>query len=121
VSKDAHKVIISEKKYILRGILPALMISVIALSSPLLAREIEDREIEQAINDELSSDPFVESNDLVVIVENGVANLTGTVESWTEYAAAIADAFQAGAKDILNNLEVRSDTTPQNGKNKKLQ
>lgn len=66
-----------------------------------------DRQIEQNILEEIKSDPFIKSKDFEVIVKNGVATLEGTVNNLTEHAAATADAFQGGAREVRNNLKIR--------------
>ena len=43
-----------------------------------------------------------------VTVEGGVATLTGTVETWTERAAAEADAHQGGAMRVRNHIKVKN-------------
>lgn len=41
-----------------------------------------------------------------VSVEDGVATLTGAVDSWTEYNAARENAFQGGAVTVITKLRV---------------
>lgn len=43
---------------------------------------------------------------ITVEVEDGVATLTGTVESWGEYRAAAENALEGGAIMVDNELEV---------------
>ena len=63
-----------------------------------------DQVIKQKILEEIKSDPFIESENIIVISENGVVNLEGTVKNLTEHAAATADAFQGGAIEVRNYL-----------------
>lgn len=77
-----------------------------------------DWEIEQDIQDGLFWEPFVDSDDIKVDVENGVATLEGTVDSWKEYRMAASEAFQNGALSVKNHLNVRygpDDLRPQTG------
>jgi hypothetical protein len=123
------KSFLQKTNYLLGGILLTLMVSLTALNAPVLARDIEDMniisgkvrraseksrahgedwEIKQNIETELRADPFVESNNITITVENGVATLTGTVENFTERAAAEVDAYQEGASEVHNHLKVRN-------------
>ena len=67
-----------------------------------------DSEIETKIKDELSWSPFVDSKDVKVSVKDGVAKLTGTVDSWPEYTAAAENAYEGGAEWVDNDLTVRN-------------
>lgn len=68
----------------------------------------DDWEIKQDIEEELWWDPFVERGEVSVSVEKGVAELRGTVDTWSERAAAEADAYQGGALDVRNHLRVKA-------------
>jgi osmotically-inducible protein OsmY len=65
-----------------------------------------DAEIESDIEDELFWSPYVNSEDISVMVEDGVATLTGTVESWSEYRAAAENAVEGGAIRVINKIQV---------------
>lgn len=65
-----------------------------------------DWEIEADIEDELWWSPYVDANQVEVSVDNGVATLSGTVETWSERNSAEKNAFDGGAKDVRNNLTV---------------
>lgn len=65
-----------------------------------------DREIREAVRTQLFWSPFVDRDDVTVAVNNGVVTLTGTVETWAEYDAATENAFEAGAKEVNNDLMV---------------
>jgi osmotically-inducible protein OsmY len=63
-----------------------------------------DAEIKEDIQDELFWSPFVDSDDVHVSVRNGVATLTGVVDSWHEYRTAGINAIQGGARSVVNDL-----------------
>ncbi len=65
-----------------------------------------DWEILEEINDELFWSPFVDSDAVTVTVDDGVATLTGTVDTWNERAAAAENAFEGGAIAVDNDLTV---------------
>ncbi len=48
----------------------------------------------------------MDSDDVAVAVDDGVVTLSGTVSSWSEFQDAEKNAFQGGAKDVVNNLAV---------------
>jgi osmotically-inducible protein OsmY len=66
-----------------------------------------DEEIKEEIKDELFWSPFVDANEVYVRVEDGVATLTGTVDSWSEYTAATENAYEGGATWVHNQLAVK--------------
>ena len=65
-----------------------------------------DREIEQEVKDQLYWSPFVDQDNIQVAVDNGVVTLTGTVGTWSERQTAEDDAYEGGAKDVINELNV---------------
>jgi osmotically-inducible protein OsmY len=65
-----------------------------------------DWEILADVNDHLRWSPFVDESDITVTVVDGEVSLSGTVGSWTEREEAEKKAYQAGAKDVDNLLEV---------------
>ena len=67
-----------------------------------------DREIRQDIENEFWWSPFVDGDDVTVTVEDGVATLTGEVDSWSERLDATENAFEGGAVWVDNNLMVES-------------
>jgi osmotically-inducible protein OsmY len=69
---------------------------------------VVDRAIKDEIEDELWWSPFVDSDDVNVSVDNGVARLTGTVDSYSEMDAAVENAFEGGAVWVDNDLKVGS-------------
>jgi hypothetical protein len=78
---------------------------------------LKDQEIEQEIIEEIENDSFIESKDIIVTVVNEVVTLEGTVNNLTERAAATANAFQGGAKQVWNHLKVRDSPMLTNKKN----
>jgi osmotically-inducible protein OsmY len=69
-----------------------------------------DREIREDISNEIFWSPFVDGADVTVSVDRGVATLTGRVDSWLEYSAAVENALEGGAVMVDNELELK--TTP---------
>lgn len=65
-----------------------------------------DWEIEQNIEDELWWSPFVDTDNVNVSVDNGVATLTGAVDTWNERLEAAAEAYEGGAIAVDNDLRV---------------
>ena len=66
-----------------------------------------DAEIKQDIEDQIFWSPFVDSDTVEVSVDDGEAQLTGTVDSWSERAAATENAFEGGAMWVDNDLIVQ--------------
>lgn len=69
----------------------------------------KDRQIERNIEQELFWSPFVDSGDVDVKVEVGVATLEGTVDSQMEKTAARENAYQGGAFFVHDHLVVDKD------------
>ena len=65
-----------------------------------------DGAIREEIEDELWWSPFVNESDVKVSVEKGIATLTGTVDSFSEYNAATEEAYEGGAAWVYNKLKV---------------
>jgi osmotically-inducible protein OsmY len=66
-----------------------------------------DIEIQNDIRTELWWSPFVDSEEVKVDVEQGTATLTGVVDSWAERTIAEENAYEGGAKDVVNKLNLR--------------
>ncbi len=66
----------------------------------------DDMEIAEDIRDELFWSPFVDSDDVSVSVDNGVATLTGEVDSWSERSSARENAYEGGATAVINEIDV---------------
>lgn len=71
---------------------------------------VGDQEIAQDIEDEMFWSPYVDADAVDVEVSDGVATLTGQVDSWMERGAAQDNAYDAGATYVRNRL-----TVPVNG------
>jgi len=65
-----------------------------------------DKEIKEDIEQQLSWSIFVDDDDISVSVENGIATLEGEVDSITELDSAIKDAFDGGARRVVNRLTI---------------
>ncbi|MFW5751720.1 MAG: BON domain-containing protein [bacterium] len=68
--------------------------------------EKSDLELKEDIKKQLWWSPFVNESQVDVTVDDGVAILEGTVDTWNERVAATQNAYEAGAKDVKNKLEV---------------
>lgn len=68
----------------------------------------DDIEILRDIESELWWSPFVDSDQVTVSVEDGVATLTGEVDSWLERRIAQENAIEGGAKEVNNRIQIRS-------------
>jgi osmotically-inducible protein OsmY len=67
-----------------------------------------DEAIQRDVLDELKWDMRVGSNEIGVIVKDGIVTLTGWVESYTKKLAAEAAAHRVhGVKAVANDIEVR--------------
>jgi len=66
-----------------------------------------DVEIAAEIRDELWWSPFVDSEEVAILVDDGIVTLTGVVDSWTEREAATENAYEGGAVWVDNDLGVR--------------
>ncbi len=69
---------------------------------------LNDWEITEQIKDELFWSPFVSEKSVDVSVDNGKAQLSGTVDTWGEREVATECAFKGGAIAVENNLKVES-------------
>lgn len=66
----------------------------------------QDSVLEREIENELWWSPFVDANEISVTVENGVATLLGSVDSFAESSAAQENAFEGGAAGVINKLHI---------------
>lgn len=66
----------------------------------------QDWQIQRDIEHELFWSPFVDADEVTVRVRDGVATLTGTVDSWMERGAARDNAIDGGATRVRNQLEI---------------
>jgi osmotically-inducible protein OsmY len=67
---------------------------------------IDDADLEEAIESQLTWSPFVSTVNVNVEVRSGVATLTGTVLTETAKEEATEEAYEAGARSVVNNLEI---------------
>ncbi len=65
-----------------------------------------DLDILENVNDELFWSPFVDEEQVNIEVSNGVVTLTGEVDTWSERRAAKDNAYEGGAREVINNLTV---------------
>lgn len=65
-----------------------------------------DQEILEDVKHELFWSPYVDEDQISVTVVNGVVTLAGNVETLTERKAAEDNAYEGGAKNVINNLTV---------------
>jgi len=72
---------------------------------------LRDWEIKESVEDALLEDPATDSYEVRVTVSGNVVTLTGTVQSWSEYRAARANAYEGGAIFVHNRL--RRSSAPQ--------
>jgi osmotically-inducible protein OsmY len=77
-----------------------------------------DDQTEAAVRSALTSNPLFHTGNLHVTVENrvarlsgSVATLAGTVKSYAEKLAAEKNAYDGGAKHVINNLRVLNRST----------
>ena len=66
-----------------------------------------DREIKADVEDQLEWSAFVDADHVNVLVEDRVVTLTGTVVSDSEAGSAVKNAYEGGAKDVVNKLNQR--------------
>jgi osmotically-inducible protein OsmY len=66
-----------------------------------------DWSIHEDVESQLWWSPFVDADEVDISVEEGVVVLTGTVDTWQERSAAAKNAYDGGAKTVVNNLTVR--------------
>lgn len=65
-----------------------------------------DAEIKTDIEQQFTWSIFVDAEDIDVSVDNGIATLEGEVDSITELDAALKDAFDGGARRVVNRLSI---------------
>ena len=68
---------------------------------------LSDDQIKKNIEDGFFWSPFVDSDDIKVTVDGGVATLTGTVGTWIGWGEADKDAHKGGATEVLNRVTVK--------------
>ena len=66
-----------------------------------------DWNIAEDVRDQMWWSPYVEEEQVSVTVENGIVTLRGKVDSWSEFHYAEDNAYEGGAKDVINKLRVK--------------
>lgn len=65
-----------------------------------------DLKIENEINDQLFWSVFVDSDEVDVAVDDGIATLSGEVDTVSEMRSAVDNAYEGGARRVINKLDV---------------
>jgi hypothetical protein len=68
-----------------------------------------DEELRHAVKCQIESSPFIKGKDIDVSVSDGTAILSGTVRNQDSIRSAIVDAYGAGVKDVVSQLEVEEE------------
>lgn len=68
--------------------------------------DMSDRNLAKAVREELTWSPYVDAEDIRVDARQGVVTLQGTVEDQSEMAAAVDNAYEAGARRVKNQLRM---------------
>ena len=67
-------------------------------------KKMTDRELKEAVEEELFWSPFVNSIPIRVEARNGIVTLSGRVENRGEIVDAVENAYEAGAKNVRIRL-----------------
>ena len=65
-----------------------------------------DPELRQSVENEMWWSPYLDVTRIATAAEDGVVTLTGTVPSWEARVAATAEAYEGGARHVVNLLTV---------------
>ena len=68
--------------------------------------ELSDRSLAKAVREELAWSPYVDEDPIRVDARRGVVTLQGTVKNRSEMAAAVENAYEAGARRVNNLLRI---------------
>ena len=60
------------------------------------------------IQGELYWDVMGDSNDIEVTVDDDVTTLSGTVDDWMEWGAAVDNPYEGGAEEVVNDLKIEN-------------
>lgn len=71
-------------------------------------REKNDWEIQEDIESELGWSIYLDSDEISVAVKDGVATLVGMVDNLRDRRIATKNAYEGGARNVRNPLEVRN-------------
>jgi osmotically-inducible protein OsmY len=67
-----------------------------------------DWALRQDVWHQLYWSPFVEETQVEISVDNGVVTLEGKVDTWLERVSAEENAYDAGAKNVINKLDAEA-------------
>jgi osmotically-inducible protein OsmY len=85
---------------------------VVAVRNNLSVRDLwtekDDWEIKEDVEDELWWSPYVDSDEVVVTVQDGVVALVGVVDRLRDRRMATENAYEGGARKVRNYLKVRN-------------
>lgn len=73
---------------------------------PFILSANQDDRIKKEIEKQIFWSPFVDSDPISVTVKDGIATLSGTVNSRREYTAAEENAWQGGAVGVINKIVI---------------
>ena len=65
-----------------------------------------DSEIVEDVESELFWSPFVDRDDIEISVNSGIVTLTGDVDTYSERQSAEENAFEGGARDVINQVTI---------------
>ena len=68
-----------------------------------------DAQIKENVVDELWWSPFVNEYQIEVSVDQGVVTLKGTVDTWKERSSAVENAYEGGAKSVVDKMNVQKE------------
>jgi osmotically-inducible protein OsmY len=68
--------------------------------------EMSDRSLAKAVREELAWSPYVDEDPIRVNARRGVVTLQGTVKDRSQMAAAVENAYEAGARRVNNQLRI---------------
>lgn len=78
-------------------------------------RKIEEIDLKQDVESELFWNVFVDDDGIDVAVEKGVVNLTGEVDDFRAYREASEAALDAGARAVVNRLQISQNSGETSG------
>lgn len=67
-----------------------------------------DAQVKEDVESEMWWSPFVDGDRINVIVKNGLVMLTGRVDNWDAALHVFENAYEGGARDIINRLQYDS-------------
>ncbi len=70
-----------------------------------------DQQIRRDVREQLFWSPYINVDDITVAVNNGIVRLTGEVDNQMQWSDAEKNAFEGGAKDVINELIVKRGVT----------